>query len=105
MTEEENKAIEYYQGKEVSFAIEGNIEELKKALGITDNEEDSFESHQIRIQTLLNLISKQQKESDKKDKVIDLMAEDLYDNKHWYICSSPIAIKEYFYRQVEEEDE
>lgn len=60
MTDEENKAIEYYRNKEVSFTVNGDIKKLLETLGIT--EEDSFENHQIRFKTLLNLIEKQQKE-------------------------------------------
>ena len=62
MNEEEKEAIEYYQNKEVSFSVDFDTEKLLKALGIT--EEDSFENHQIRFKTLLNLIEKLQKEND-----------------------------------------
>lgn len=63
MNEEEKKAIEYYQNQEVSFSVDFDTENLLKALGIT--EEDSFENHQIRFKTLLNLIEKLQKENEK----------------------------------------
>ena len=76
MTEEEKKAIEYYSDKEVSFSVDFDTEKLLKSLGIT--EEDSFENHQIRIKTLLNLINKLQKETEEKNKQIDLMAELFY---------------------------
>ena len=68
MNEEEKKAIEYYQNKEVSFSVDFDTENLLKALGIT--EEDSFENHQIRFKTLLNLIEKLKKENEelKKDR-------------------------------------
>ena len=62
MNEEEKKAIEYYQNKEVSLSVDFDTENLLKALGIT--EEDSFENHQIRFKTLLNLIEKLQKENE-----------------------------------------
>ena len=62
MNEEEKNAIEYYQNKEVSFSVDFDTEKLLKALGIT--EEDSFENHQIRFKTLLNLIEKLQKENE-----------------------------------------
>ena len=62
MNEEEKKAIEYYQNKEVSFSVDLDTEKLLKALGIT--EEDSFENHQIRFKTVLNLIEKLQKENE-----------------------------------------
>ena len=67
ISEEERKAIEYYQDKEVGFTLENfDFAEFKKTLGIT--EEDSFENHQIRFKTLLNLIETQ-------NKMIELMAE------------------------------
>lgn len=64
MNEEEKKAIEYYQDKEISFSVDFNTAELLKALGITETEEDSFKNHQIRFRTLLNLIEKLQKENE-----------------------------------------
>ena len=99
LSEEEKKAIEYYSNKEVSFSVDFDTEKLLKALGIT--EEDSFENHQIRFKTLLNLITKLQKENEilkrafdkqtadmsnnllelqQKDKPIDLMAEVMFKN-------------------------
>ena len=118
MSEEEKKAIEYYKDKEVTFEIEGfDVEAFKKALGIT--EEDSFENHQIRFKTLINLIEKQ-------DKIIDLMAEYIkrdtvfYDtegisscdlseekyckcSKHNNGANCKDCIKEYFRKKVENE--
>ena len=77
LSEEEKKAIEYYSNKEVSFEVSFevnfDIKNLLKDLGIT--EEDSFENQQIRIKTLLNLVNKLQKETEEKNKQIDLMAE------------------------------
>lgn len=69
ISEEERKAIEYYQDKEVGFTLENfDFTEFKKTLGIT--EEDSFENHQIRFKTLLNLIETQ-------NKMIELMGRSL----------------------------
>ena len=62
MNKEERKAIEYYQDKEISFGVNFDTEKLLRALGIT--EEDSFENHQIRFKTLLNIIEKLQKENE-----------------------------------------
>lgn len=62
MNKEERKAIEYYQDKEISFGVNFDTEKLLRALGII--EEDSFENHQIRFKTLLNLIEKLQKENE-----------------------------------------
>lgn len=70
MNEEEKKAVEYYQNKEVSLLVDFDTENLLKALGIT--EEDSFENHQIRFKTLLNLIEKLKKENEEYSKQLDL---------------------------------
>lgn len=69
MNKEEKNAIEYYQNKEVSFSADFDTEKLLKALGIT--EEDSFQNHQIRFKTLLNLIEKLQKENEELKKEIE----------------------------------
>ena len=103
LSKEEKKAIEYYSNKEVSFSVDFDTEKLLKALGIT--EEDSFENHQIRFKTLLNLITKLQKENEilkrafdkqtadmsnnllelrQKDKQIDLMAEMIDELSEYY---------------------
>ena len=62
ISKEQKEAIEYYQNKEVSLSVDFDTENLLKALGIT--EEDSFENHQIRFKTLLNLIEKLQKKNE-----------------------------------------
>lgn len=66
MLDEEKKAIDYYTINEYSFGfeIDCDIESFKKAIGIEETDEDTFEKHQIRFKTLLNLIEKQQKEID-----------------------------------------
>lgn len=72
MNKEERKAIEYYQDKEISFGVNFDTEKLLRELGIT--EDDSFENHQIRFKTLLNLIEKLQKENEKlKNKLSDTL--------------------------------
>lgn len=71
--EEEKKAIDYYENNEYSFGFEADfdIENFKKAIGIEETDEDTFERHQIRFKTLLNLIEKQQKELKQNEKQID----------------------------------
>lgn len=67
MNKEESEAIEYYQDKEISFGVNFDTEKLLRSLGIT--EEDSFENHQIRFKTLLNLIEKLQKENEELEEI------------------------------------
>ena len=119
LSEEEKKAIEYYSNKEVSFSVDFDTEKLLKALGIT--EEDSFENHQIRFKTLLNLITKLQKENEilkrafdkqtadmsnnllelqQKDKQIDLMARAFKQDD----VRSVEEIKRFFERKVENDN-
>ena len=121
LSEEEKKAIEYYSNKEVSFSVDFDTEKLLKALGIT--EEDSFENHQIRFKTLLNLITKLQKENKneirardllaqlnetlkkeikEKDKQIDLMAEVMFkSNKAQLLIEYGIENKEQIIKEFE----
>lgn len=75
MNEEEKKAIEYYQNKEVSFSVDFDTETLLRVLGIT--EEDSFENHQIRFKTLLNLIEKLQKDNEELKNKLSLKQFDI----------------------------
>lgn len=74
MSADEEKAIEYFNTHdEMYFKFDGDISDLKKALGIYET--DTFENDVIKVKTLLNLIKKQQAEIEKKDKIIDKMAE------------------------------
>lgn len=75
MNKEERKAIEYYQDKEISFGVNFDTEKLLRELGIT--EDDSFENHQIRFKTLLNLIEKLQKENEELKNKLSLKQFDI----------------------------
>lgn len=118
MNEEEKKAIEYFKNKEISFEfeIDGDMEKLKSALGIT--EDDDFDKQVLRVKTLLNLIEKQQKEIELKDKVIDEMVERI--NVYNFNCEPDCfienvecekqtncneCIKQYFINKVKENKE
>lgn len=99
-TEEEKYAIGYYMDKEISVELEINDDkgEFLKALGITEN--DNFESHLIRVKTLLHLIEKQNKEINEKDKLlkfnrnyINKLEQDLFENASNYVISKE-AIRE-----------
>ena len=65
-------------------------------------------TNQVAIQTVLNLIEKQKAEIEKKDKIIDLMAEWLYgdDTSFGYgklkEINTPEKIIEYFENKVKE---
>lgn len=59
MSEEEKEILKFFENKEYSFTCEVPKKELYEALEI---EETDFETEVIRINTLINLIKKQQKE-------------------------------------------
>lgn len=99
-TEEEEYAIGYYLDKEISVELEIKDDkgEFLKALGITEN--DNFESHLIRVKTLLHLIEKQNKEINEKDKLlkfnrnyINRLEQDLFGNASNYVVPKE-AIRE-----------
>lgn len=115
MEENEKKAIDYYENKEMSFTCDYNTEELLKALGIENNEEDSFENHQIRFKTLINLIKKKEKIIDKMidaivgdKKILASMCKHIINkteeecDKQNLLCDD--CIREYFKKKVEEEE-
>ena len=107
MTEEEQKAIE----------------ELKKDLDIEIKECSSSNDYRYlsglylngNVETVLNLISKLQADIEIKDKVIDLLIDDVYDNDNFWKLKCGFEriekgkekeyIKERFYKKVEEENE
>lgn len=63
--ESEKRAMEYYQmeaNEEMSFTCDFDSAKFMTALGIKALEEDSFENHQYRFKTLINLIVKQKDE-------------------------------------------
>ena len=96
MNEEEKKVIEYYKDKEFSFSVECDTEELLKMLGIVEREEDSFENHQIRFRTLLNLIAKLQKENEElKNKIMDKELE-IIGKEEYTKASMGEIIKQYY---------
>lgn len=81
------------------------IEDLRDYLEWNDKNSFSRLSRDNNIEIVLNLISKLQKELDKKDKVIDLMAEEITYMDYMGKRPSKKHIKEYFYKKVEKENE
>ena len=109
MNDEEKKAIDYYTINEYSFGfeIDCDIESFKKAIGIEETDEDTFEKHQIRFKTLLNLIEKQQKEIEKllkaykqDEKIIQEMAN--YIKNEWGFANNDEVI-DYFRKRCNNE--
>jgi excinuclease UvrABC nuclease subunit len=82
MSEEEKEAIESLRGKEISIEINWTPKQkatFEKAVGIKE-----FRENCIKVDILIKLIEKLQKELDKKDKVIKQLEEDIsnmYDEK------------------------
>lgn len=79
MSEEEKKAIEVLSGKRNETTWNDTIRQIKRK-EITD----VVVTRQKYIKTILNLIEKQQKELEKKDKIIDLMANNIADSSNVY---------------------
>ena len=90
MSEEEKKAIEYYQNKEMSFTCDIDTQELLKALGLEETEEDSFENHTIRFKTLLKLIEKQNNRLKQLEKENKELSEELNSVKEIYYTQRDI---------------
>ena len=108
MSDEEKKAIEYYQNNEYAFGFETDMdaETFKKAFGIEETDEDTFEKHQIRFKTLLNLIEKLQKELEEKDKTIKML-DDAYsgaiiESKKWFDIAHNSISKDKIRAKIEE---
>ena len=91
MTDEEKKAIDFYKSI---------IDEWH-----THYDNCGFEEKSIkRLETILNLISKLQKENEKQEKVIDEMATELDIAQDRYEYMGIDDIKEHFYRKVKENE-
>lgn len=92
MSEEEKKAIEVL--KNVDVDLSGNIvcSKCVKLDNKTCREENGEDCQVHSIKTVLNLIQKQQTELEKKDKMIDLMSEEISNN----ICNT-CPYKDYNY--------
>ena len=114
MNDKEKKAIKYYEDKEVSFSCNFDTKKLLEALEIT--EDDSFENHQIRFKTLINLIKRQNKIIDKivdtivgDKKILALMCKHIINKteteceRQNLLCDD--CIKNYFKKVVENEEE
>ena len=90
LSEEEKKAIELLEKEYKKLKEEGNI---------------LFPLYKQQAKTLLNLITKLQKENEEKDKQIDLMAEKLVQAHEWFYSEFDNFTKEdfieYFERKVE----
>ena len=84
-----------------------NMEEIKAIEHFSNyptNWNFCFEVDKRAIDIILGLISKLQKELDKKDKVIDLMAEYLNENNREFWTDDIEETKQYFYKKAEEEN-
>lgn len=100
MTDEEKEAI-----KSCNLLLNGDI-----TLHILDDDGGTAYAGEVNklynedLETVLNLIKTQQEEIEKKDKIIDEMAEQIYDE--WYIPNIKTVddVKEYFINKVEEEN-
>lgn len=93
LSEEEKKAIERLEKR-----IKDNEDYKTTQVWLTDDI--------VAVDTVLNLITKLQKENEEKDKIIDLMADKLVEAHEWFYSEFDNFTKEdfikYFERKVEE---
>lgn len=81
MTDEEKKAIEYF--KENINYFQEQIKFIETVdCDYYDEEYELYKNRVKQFNTVLNLIQKQQAEIEKKDKIIDLMSESIFDYEH-----------------------
>ena len=100
LSEEEKEAIEMLKRIDVKFFLNGSIEQSNFIIGEADKVNNS-------IEIVLNLIQKQQAELEKKDKIIDKMAEKLVKDTEWFYSEFDNYTKEDFieyFTKLAEED-
>jgi ribosomal protein L22 len=96
MTDEEKEAIEHFEILNEIYTNSNYNLDFK----YTESEYDNSK-------ILLNLIQKQEKEIEKKDKIIDLMSERIQEDSKWFYsdfkfnAKSQEEIKQYFEELVE----
>lgn len=98
MTKEQREAIE--------LAKEFTKMDFSNPMGWTGYYDAELEELSQAIETVLNLIKEQQEKLEKKDKIIDLMADKLVEAHEWFYSEFDNFTKEdfikYFERKVEE---
>lgn len=98
MTTEQREAIE--------LAKEFTKIDFSNPMGWTGYYDAELEELSQAIETVLNLIKEQQEKLEKKDKIIDLMADKLVEAHEWFYSEFDNFTKEdfikYFERKIEE---
>lgn len=98
MTNEQREAIE--------LAKEFTKMDFSNPMGWTGYYDAELEELSQAIETVLNLIKEQQEKLEKKDKIIDLMADKLVEAHEWFYSEFDNFTKEdfikYFERKVED---
>ena len=104
MTNEQREAIEYIQ-KQIDY-----FKEQIKFIEAVDCDyyEEEYELYKNRIKqfsTVLSLIKEQQKVAEKKEKIIDLMADKLVEAHGWFYSEFDNFTKEDFIKYFERKSE
>lgn len=98
MTNEQREAVE--------LAKEFTKMDFSNPMGWTGYYDAELEELSQAIETVLNLIKEQQEKLEKKDKIIDLMADKLVEAHEWFYSEFDNFTKEdfikYFERKVED---
>ena len=108
MSEEEKKVIDYFKVKiknKLPLYEETYVDGKPYRRNILQLETNFTEEQANKAEILLNLIEKQQTKIEKKDKIIDLMAERLAEDTEWFYSEFDNHTKqdfiEYFTNKVE----
>lgn len=101
--------LKYFLKTECDENWEDYCNAINKALNLISNLQKENEELKEEVLDRKILMEQQQKELDKKDKVIDLMIEQIEKDTEWYYGEfdnkNTKEIKEYFFKKVEEENE
>ena len=93
MTNEQREAIE--------LAKEFTKMDFSNPMGWTGYYDAELEELSQAIETVLNLIKEQQEKLEKKDKIIDLMADKLVEAPEWFYSEFDNFTKEDFIKNIE----
>lgn len=107
MTKEQEEAIEYLENKikdvkpeYIETYVDGKLIRSETiSLKMRFDKEDAD-----KMETVLNMLKEKDKEIEKKDKIIDLMAEEIKERKYVFTNKTKKDIKQYFERKSENEN-
>ena len=99
MTKEQEEAIEYFN-EHINY-----FKEQIKFIEAVDSDyyDEEYELYKNRVkqfETILSMLKEKDKEMEKKDKIIDLMGEELKERRYIFMNIPKKEIKQYFERKA-----